>query len=292
MGNMQETANFVKSNGDTMDMKHTQCKRVDTLYFKSTQTITLTAIGLCSPISEKAVAEIQIYETQTEKELLTQTIHLNPNQLVLSQNYDLKSPVEVVKDKFHTISIEVHGGAMQTYLDTRETTTHNLSVIELTRDDPQKSLHLYKKKLDVSKKPSDSSTSISKPNNSGKSTPNTRSSKTRQTLNSSTATSTFGNAVERAKTATDKKTASMGSRGSPKNQDSSQASTPKSNKKNQISSPQELASDQLLKRSKSQFSDSETASPSRALRWKEREVKMNLVTGILFKRNRLSIGCY
>ena len=292
MGNMQETANFVKSNGDTMDMKHTQCKRVDTLYFKSTQTITLTAIGLCSPISEKAVAEIQIYETQTEKELLTQTIHLNPNQLVLSQNYDLKSTVEVVKDKFHTISIEVHGGAMQTYLDTRETTTHNLSVIELTRDDPQKSLHLYKKKLDVSKKPSDSSTSISKPNNSGKSTPNTRSSKTRQTLNSSTATSTFGNAVERAKTATHKGTASMGSRGSPKNQDSSQASTPKSNKKNQISSPQELASDQLLKRSKSQFSDSETASPSRALRWKEREVKMNLVTGILFKRNRLSIGCY
>ena len=269
MGNMQESANFVREIGDTTAMQNTQCKRLDTLYFKSTQTLTITAIGLCSPISEKAVAEISIYETQTEKELLSQTIHLDPNRLVLSQKYDLKSPVEIVKNKFYTISIEVYGGAIQTYLEARETTTHGFSVIEVTRDDPQQSAHLYKKKLGVRKEPSDSSTSIMKLNISRKSTPNTKTSKAKQTLNFSTATSSFGSTLEH----------------------SSQASTPKSKKKSKISNPQEPAKDQFLKRSKSQFPDSETASPELVLRWRERATHMNLVTGFIFKRNNLSVGC-
>ena len=291
MGNMQESANFVREIGDTTALQNTQCKRLDTLYFKSTQTLTITAIGLCSPISEKAVAEISIYETQTEKELLSQTIHLDPNRLVLSQKYDLKSPVEIVKNKFYTISIEVYGGAIQTYLEARETTTHGFSVIEVTRDDPQQSAHLYKKKLGVRKEPSDSSTSIMKLNISRKSTPNTKTSKAKQTLNFSTATSSFGSTLERAKKTNLLRTASSESRGSPTNLDSSQASTPKSNKKSKISPPQEPATDQFLKRSKSQFSDSETASPERVLRWRERAIHMNLVTGFIFKRNNLSVGC-
>ena len=262
MGNMHESAYFVREIGDTSVMSDVLCKRSDQLYIKCTQTIKLTAIGLCFPISEKVVVYLHIYETLTRKQLLAQTLDLDPNRLVLSRNYDLNSPVDIIKDKYYTLSVEVYGGPMQTYLETCDNTAQNLLVLEVTRDDPRKTLHLYKRSLGVSKRPSVSSTSISKSSDEQSNTrefsPKVRTPQTRQTLNFSAHSNH----------------APLDSTESPRNQDT-QASTPKNSTKSQFSPQRKRLS---------------TAEP-RVFRWKEQVVKMNLITGILFKRKTLSTVC-
>ena len=135
MGNIQETANFVNYNGDTGSMMHTVCTRSDKIHFQAMKSIRLTAVGLCSPISENAYALLRICDTLTKKELLSQRMNLTPCRFTPYRFYDLQFPIDIRKDRYYTIYVEIHGGATHTYLETHESSRHNFFSIEITRQD-------------------------------------------------------------------------------------------------------------------------------------------------------------
>lgn len=162
MGNIQETANFFKYNGDTGVMMETVCNRSDILHFRTQSNIELKAVGICSPISKKADACLRIYDTSTQRELISQQISLVPSRLTPHRFYDLLFPVEIFKDRFYTINIEVSGGATHTYAETNESSRHNYFEIEITRELPYKFTKSFKERINLSReKTTDSSPHLS-----------------------------------------------------------------------------------------------------------------------------------
>ena len=146
MGNIQETVNFVKYIGDPRAFEdETRHPRTDKLYFKASQPGKLTAVALCSSITERVPAVLRIYDTSTEKELLLENILLDHNSNHSSNRYyELKSPIEILKNKFYTIEVSVYQGAVYTYLDSQNISVSPHLLIDVTRKNPRQKARVSK----------------------------------------------------------------------------------------------------------------------------------------------------
>lgn len=136
MGNLVETANFVKNQGHVGECDHVVEKRSDTIYLQTTKTIEITSISLSSCIEGSAKAYLMISETATEKELLNQTIELITSATRFSSYYELHTPIKLNRGQYYTFHVEVYGGPTYTYIEMSHYSTQRNLTIELTRDIP------------------------------------------------------------------------------------------------------------------------------------------------------------
>lgn len=271
MGNIQESANFIRDHGDSSAMSHVNRKRSDKMYFKSTQNIKLLAVGLCSSISEKAIANLTISETFSGNVLISQNIELAQNKSSQNKYYDLKSPVELLKEKYYTVEVEVNGGATYTYLDSRDSSTHNYCVIELTREVPSKPLPGIRKKIATSGKGAVAASPSSNTSKSATAEPGSRSKTPKLDVKHSFSTIDTVSSLESTG-----KTPLL----QPTTLERASSSKKAQNKKKAAESDSTS-----LTRSRSQHGE------GHGVYWKERVTEMNLITGMLFERKTLSVGC-
>lgn len=269
MGNLQESANFIRVQGDPNSMRDVDGKRSDKMYFKSTQTITLTAVALCSSISGRASAQLTISETFSQKTLITQRIDLAETPTPDNKYYDLSSSLELLKEKYYTIDVEVTGGATYTYFDSRDSSTHGYFVIELTREAPSKPL------------PGNAKQKVSQ-------SPSIVASTTASTDSVMNSKKSFSEAVSISPLESNVQ--------SPKLK-RSETKDLKETQKPALDLPPALSKKSFSKK-KSSESESSPANPSKSqykgshkVFWKERVTVMNLIAGMLFQRKVLSIGC-
>ena len=131
-----ETALFIKENGDTKSQQELDTKRIDSIFLRSNQSISIHSIGLCSAISSGARAYLCITDSDASTELLKQTIDLASGNNRHTSFYKLAKPVEFKKGKFYCLSVEVFGGPTFTFLEIQSVSRQRDLTLEISKKLP------------------------------------------------------------------------------------------------------------------------------------------------------------
>lgn len=138
MGNVVETAFFIKEIGDVNAENNFDGKRIDAVYLRTDQNIAVTSIGLCSASDKAARAFLFISDRDNSKVLLHQTIDLIIDCCRHTSYYELSKPVELKKERNYCLSVEVFGGPTFTFLEAQSFSTHRGLTLEMSKEMPIK----------------------------------------------------------------------------------------------------------------------------------------------------------
>ena len=134
MGNINEKTSFIKTHDDPEACSNVSMPRLDIMYIKSTKSIEITAVGLCTAIRETALGTLEIYEKGDSIPLYSQMLTLHKDNSRTESQFQLRSPFKIMKNKHYALKVLVTGGPTYTYRDFCRYSTHRDVVIEVSRD--------------------------------------------------------------------------------------------------------------------------------------------------------------